>query len=313
MHTTTSNLSRKTAGNGGVKRETDIYLEIVRLRSEGRRSALATIVRRIGSAPRKDHAKMLVRDDGTFVGSVGGGCVEAEVWRLAKTTLQTGRGSMLKYSMTDEDAREEGLVCGGTVEVFVEPIFPDPRVVILGAGHVGQAVAAAAARVGFRIAVIDDRDKFASGERFPDAEEILVRPFGESLDPLRVGAEDFILIVTRGHSHDQVALETAVATPARYVGLVGSRRKIQILVGQLLEKGVPAEAFRNLYAPIGLDIGSETPEEIAVSVAAELIAVRKGVHRRSPKQEFVMGLLQSADPPTPRPEPAVPGGGGGLG
>ncbi len=274
--------------------QSDIYSEIVRLRAQGRRSALATIIRRVGSAPRKDHAKMLVRDDGSALGSVGGGCVEAEVWQLAKKVIESGRASTLQYRLTDEDAQEEGLVCGGTVEVFVEPVLPDPRVIILGAGHVGQAVARAAGQVGFRVHVIDDREAFASRERFPEAEAVVVQPFERGLSDHGVTPDHFVLIVTRGHRHDRIALESAIQTPARYIGLVGSRRKIQLLVGQLLEQGYPTEAFRNLYAPIGLEIGSETPEEIAVSVTAELIAIRKGVHQRSEKQRFIMKSLEAA-------------------
>lgn len=273
-------------------RSPDIYEEIVRLRREGRRAALATLVRRVGSTPRKDHAKMLIREDGTSLGSVGGGCVEAEVWQAAKRVLDTRLAEMLRYRLTQDDATREGLVCGGTVEVFVEPILPEQRLFILGAGHVGQALAAAAHPLGYRVTVVDDRENFANGERFPHAENIRVQPFDAGLDELGVNRESFILIVTRGHSHDQVALETAVDTPARYVGLVGSRRKIKILVENLLEKGRPPSAFEHLYAPIGIEIGSETPEEIAVSVMAELIALQKGVHKRSSKQQFIQDVLQ---------------------
>lgn len=279
--------------------QADIYSEIVKLRAQGRRSALATIIRRVGSAPRKDHAKMLVRDDGSALGSVGGGCVEAEVWQLAKKVMESGRASTFQYQLTDEDAQDEGLVCGGTVEVFVEPVLPEPRLIILGAGHLGQAVARAASPVGFRVHVIDDREAFASRERFPEAELVAVQPFEQGLSELEVTSDHFILIVTRGHRHDRIALESAIQTPARYIGLVGSRRKILILVRKLLEQGYRTEAFQNLYAPIGLEIGSETPEEIAVSVAAELIAIRKGVHQRSEKQRFIMESLHAAETAAP--------------
>ncbi len=270
----------------------DLYEEIVRIRKAGRRAALATIVKRTGSTPRKDNAKMLIREDGSSVGSVGGGCVEAEAWQLAKQVIASGRSDNLRYQMTDEEAESEGLVCGGSVEIFVEPIMPNPRLVILGAGHVGQAVAEAVNRVGFDVSVVDDRESFASPERFPPATEIRVQPFEDGLGDLKIVPDDFVLIVTRGHSHDQVALESAIRTEAGYVGLVGSRRKIQILVKNLLEAGHGVEAFRNLYAPIGLDIGSETPQEIAVSVAAEMIALRKGSHQRSEKQNFIRRFLE---------------------
>ena len=270
----------------------DLYQEIARLRSEGRRAALATIVRRLGSTPRKDHAKMLVYEDGSTLGSVGGGCTEAEVWQESRRVIESGRASMVKYELTETDAENEGLVCGGTVEIFVEPILPEPRVILMGAGHVAQAIAEAAHRVGFQVAVTDDRESYASADRFPHAEEIEVTPFERSLEEIRVTENSYILVVTRGHRFDQMALEKAIQTPARYVGLVGSRRKIQLIVENLLEKGHPAEAFHKVYSPIGLDIGSETPEEIAISVLAELIALQKGVHQRSEKQKFLLKVLE---------------------
>jgi len=272
----------------------DIYEEIVRLRSQGEHAALATIIHRVGSAPRKDNAKMLIRKDGSILGSVGGGCVEAEVWQVAKTVLKTGRGEMVKYSLTDDDAEAEGLICGGTVEIFVEPIQPEPEIYILGAGHLGQSIASLGHQLGYRISVLDDREKFASSERFPTANRIIVDSFDTGLGQLDVKAGAFILVVTRGHKHDQIALEAAIQTPASYVGMVGSRRKIQILVENLLDKGVHRALFEKLYAPIGLEIGSETPDEIAISVSAEIIAIRRGVHKRSQKQDFVIDLLSKA-------------------
>ncbi len=273
----------------------DVYEEVVRVRKQGERAALATIVRRLGSTPRKDHAKMLIHEDGSFVGTVGGGCVEAEVWEAAKRVMDSGTAALLNYELTQEDAESEGLICGGTVEIFVEPILPDPKVVLMGAGHVGQAIAEAAHRVGFQVAVLDDREAFANAERFPDAQETIVSPYESGLEQIQIGPMDFVLVVTRGHSHDQIALEQAIQTKARYVGLVGSRRKIQLLVKNLLEKGYAPEAFDRLYAPIGLAIGSETPEEIGVSVVAELIAIRKGVHQRSEKQLFIVKVLDKVE------------------
>ncbi|RPJ54223.1 MAG: xanthine dehydrogenase [Acidobacteria bacterium] len=269
----------------------DIYERIVELRRAGRRAALATIVKRLGSTPRKDHAKMLFLDDGSSVGSVGGGCVEAAVWEAAQTAIAEGRAQLLKYELNDDDAENEGLVCGGTVEVFVEPLLPDPKLIILGAGHLGRAISDIVQPLGFQVTVLDDRPSFATSERFPGA-NVVCQPFESGLDHFNVSADTFILIVTRGHRHDQLALEQAIQTSARYVGMVGSRRKIALLVNNLLAKGHSPEVFRRLYAPIGLDIGSETPEEIAISVAAELIALLKGKHQRNEKQEFVLGLLR---------------------
>jgi xanthine dehydrogenase accessory factor len=272
----------------------DIYEEIVRVRFEGGKAALATIVRRQGSTPRRDFAKMLISEDGSTIGSVGGGQTEAEVLIEAKRVMETGQATLLKYKLTQKDAEKDGLTCGGTVEVFVEPILPDPKLILMGAGHIGQTVAQAAHRVGFKVAVVDDRESFANRERFPQAEEIVVTPFQQGFDPITVSQTSFILIATRGHDHDQAVLEQALQTSACYIGMVGSRRKTQIIVQNLLEKGIPPETLSRLYAPIGIDIGSETPEEIAVSVVAELIAILRGVHQRSEKQLFVIKLLGKA-------------------
>ena len=270
----------------------DIYSEIVRIRELGGRAALATIVRRVGSTPRKDCAKMLVREDGSSLGSVGGGCVEGEIWQKAREVMETGRPQLVSFELNSRDAENEGLICGGTVDVFVEPIMSDPKLYILGAGHLGLALAALGHRVGFQVTVVDDRERFASPERFPTAERVLVRPFEGCLVDLPVDRNSYVVIVTRGHSHDCTATEQAIQTQARYVGLVGSRRKIKLITETLIEKGYTAEHFTNLFAPIGLPIGSETPDEIAVSVIAELIAVGKGMHQRSEKQEFIRKAIQ---------------------
>ncbi len=272
----------------------DIYRQIVKVRDEGRRAVLATIVRRLGSAPRKDAAKMLIRDDGSSAGTVGGGRVEAEVCRKARAVMESGRSELLKYELTDEDAESEGLICGGAVEIFIEPILPDPQVVIFGAGHLGLAIAESAHRVGFEITICDDRETFANRERFPMADNVVVSPFESSLAGTRINNNTYILIVTRGHRYDRIVLEQAIQTEARYVGMVGSRRKIQIVVQNLLQKGYAPDLFDKLYAPIGIDIGSETPEEIAVAVVAELIALRRGAHRRSDKQLFVRKFLKES-------------------
>jgi len=267
----------------------DIFEEIVRLRREGGKAALATVVKWLGSTPRRDNAKMLILEDGSTMGSIGGGSTEAEVVEEARRVLETEKASLTKFTLTQEEAARDGLICGGTVEVFVEPIL-----LLMGGGHLAQAIAEAAQRVSFKVSVVDDRASFANRERFPGVEETIVASFEESLDSIDVTENTFILIVTRGHGYDQVVLEKAIQSPARYVGLVGSRRKIRIILKNLLDKGIPPKTFSNLYAPIGLEIGSETPQEIAVSVIAELISLRKGVHQRSKKQLFAMKLIEES-------------------
>ncbi|GAB4251450.1 MAG: XdhC/CoxI family protein [Acidobacteriota bacterium] len=270
----------------------DLWEEIVRIRRSGGKAVLATIVRRTGSVPRKDAAKMLIREDGTSLGSVGGGCVEGEVWQQAREVLREGRPRVVRFDLNADDAAEDGLVCGGSVEIFLEPIMSDPKLVILGAGHLGQALARLGHFIGFETIVVDDREQFANRERFPDAKEIYVLPFSQVAESVPIDGESYVVVVTRGHQYDLVATEQAVRTPARYVGLVGSRRKIKLIVEDLLARGIPPKAFENLYSPIGLDIGSETPEEIAVAVIAEIIALRKGQHQRTPKQEFVLRVIR---------------------
>ena len=203
----------------------------------------------------------------------------------------TGKSELLSFTLNEKDAAKEGLVCGGTVDIFLEVIMNDPKLFILGAGHLGAAIAPLAKSVGFEVTVIDDRQSFANKKKIPAADNLLVRDFDKAFDDIEVQTGDFVLIVTRGHSHDQIATEQAIQTEARYVGLVGSRRKIKLIVESLVEKGNDPGRFERLFAPIGLDIGSETPEEIAISVVAELVAVIKNKHRRTAKQMFILEQL----------------------
>jgi len=253
----------------------DIYEEIVRLRREGLRAALATIVARKGSTPRKDAAKMLVYEDGRRAGTIGGGCTEDEVCCEALTAIRRGTPRLLRIDLTGDEAEDGGLICGGTMEVYVEPILPDPTLVIFGAGHVGKCVADIAGTIGFRIIVVDDRIKYANRDRFPDAKAIVVDAWKEAFEQLSVNESTYLLIVTRGHQYDLACLRYALATTAGYIGLLGSRRKIQLFYAELEKEGFDPAAFARVHGPVGLPIGAESPEEIAVSIAAELVSVRK--------------------------------------
>jgi xanthine dehydrogenase accessory factor len=347
----------------------DLYLEIIKALEKGERLALATLINRVGSAPRAVGAKYLVKEDGLSFGSVGGGCVEAEVWQGAQKMIQKEEGGVLHFNLTAEQLAAGGLICGGTVDIFVEPlrkehleiyrevvkirqkggaanlatlisvndvyfkeegskvlikpcgekvgslmnekaledkirletktplreskpristltfqnqkleillepVFSEPTVYIFGGGHISQQLAPLAKRVHFRVVVIDDREMFANKKRFPDADEILVSEFERCFEHLSIGESSYIVIVTRGHLYDGFVLEQAVKTKASYVGMIGSKKKIRILFENLLEKGVSKETLDRVYAPIGIDIDSETPEEIAVSIVAQLIKVR---------------------------------------
>ena len=352
----------------------DIYSEIVKALEKKEKVAMATLITRAGSAPRAVGAKYLIKGDGTSVGSIGGGCVEAEVWQEAQEVMEKGKEAVLHYSLSSEQLAAGGLICGGNIDIFLEPlkeeflkiyqeavrikqkggsailatlisvdnghpevegskvlirdsgekvgflfdggglekrilaegeillkekkakvvvlssgredspwkkvevllelIFSEPTVYIFGAGHVSQQLAPLAKGVHFKVAVIDDREMFANRERFPEVDEVIVSEFERCFDQINIDNSSYIVIVTRGHLYDGFVLEQAVKTKGRYIGMIGSKKKIRTLYQNLMKKGIPKETLNRVYAPIGLDIDSETPEEIAVSIVAELIKVR---------------------------------------
>jgi xanthine dehydrogenase accessory factor len=353
----------------------DIFFEIVRDLREKKKVSLATLISRIGSAPREEGAKYLIRKEGPSIGSIGGGCVEAEVWQEGQGVIEKGEGKVLHFNLTSEQLAEGGLICGGNikvlieplredflpiyeeiieikqrggsavlatvismdgkfpsqdgvkiliksggekigslflgeglekrileemdsllklrkptiisfksekqdhpwkyVEVLLEPILSEQTVYLFGAGHISQQLAFLAKIVKFKVVVIDDREMFANRERFPDADEIIVSDFEEAFNKINIDQSSYIVIVTRGHLYDGIVLEKAIKTNARYIGMIGSKNKIRILFKNLLEKGVPEEQLKKVYAPIGIDINSETPEEIAISIIAQLIKIRR--------------------------------------
>jgi xanthine dehydrogenase accessory factor len=250
----------------------DIFEEIVRLKKLGRSSVLATIVECKGSSPQKQGAKMLVRDDGSSLGTLGGGCVEADVVQHSLMALKDGEPRTVPFELTEKDG---GLVCGGTLLVYIEPVLVDPQLVILGAGHVGRAVARLARFTGFRVTVADDRPEHANRDAVPDAHEIVVHEFASMFDRLPVDRNTYLLIATRGHNHDLDAVKAALRTDAGYVGLLGSKRKKGLLLNALREAGFPQADIGRVIIPVGLPIGSVTPEEIAVSIMAQIIQHRR--------------------------------------
>jgi len=354
----------------------NIFNEIVKALERKEKLALATIINRVGSAPREAGAKYLVKKDGTAVGSIGGGCVEADVWQEARKVIEKGEGSILHFKLTSEQLAEGGLICGGHIDIFLEPlredslniyrevlrvrqqgglgilatvisvdgVFPkkegmkefikasgektgslfmgeesegrisgeaervlrekkpavlvlssegagrpwkkleillepiisEPTVYIFGAGHISQQLVPLVKRVHFKTVIIDDREMFANRDRFPEADEVIVTEFEKAFEHLTIDQSSYIVIVTRGHLYDGLILEMAVKTDAHYIGMIGSKKKVQTLYQFLLKKGIPKEALDKVHAPIGLDIHSETPEEIAVSIVAQLIMERRG-------------------------------------
>jgi xanthine dehydrogenase accessory factor len=318
--------------------------------NQGKNAAVATVVSKTGAAPREVGAKMLIGSDGRFLGTIGGGCVDAEASLQARMVMQEGVPMLLRYSMNGNVAEEEGMICGGTVEILVEPVlsqhltvwrqtgelmkestdailltrygtetftktlfkrdgthsgdFADlsrekldeyfnakklvvekgflveplarPEVLyVFGAGHISQFVAKMASLVDFGVVIIDDRWSFANKERFPEAEEVLVEDFVDVVGRLSFTGAEYAVIVTRGHKHDATVLEKVLEKPAKYVGMIGSKRKTKLVFDHLRARGVLGETLAQVHAPIGLDIGSETPQEIAISIVAQLVQARR--------------------------------------
>lgn len=298
--------------------------EIVRRCGAGETLAFCVVVGAKGSTPQQRGAKMLVLGDGKTVGTLGGGCVEAEVRKRAMELMQAGQSKLLNFRLDHDYGWDDGLVCGGIMDIAVqllrserdaepferinnalnsnrtealsfdyrdeesaktetyrETIEPPAQLIIAGGGHVAQALAAIAAPLGFAMTVIDDRADFVSPERFPDVRHRITGEIDFELGRQAIDERSFIVIVTRGHRHDGTALGAVVRSSARYIGLIGSKRKIRRILEDLSDQGVAREQLARVHAPIGLDIGSVTVPEIAISIAAELVAVRRGLAGQS--------------------------------
>ena len=261
----------------------DLFEEIVKMRRAGQRGALATIVHTNGSIPSYESSRMLVREDGSLAGTIGGGCVEAEVWAAAKEVMQKESPRKMVFHLNNEASYDNGLICGGTVEIFVEPILPQPVLHLFGGGHISMALAKAAFSAGFSVVVVDDREAFANLQRFPMAQQVFTS-FEEGFATIQPNASSYLVIVTRGHKEDMRVLAWAVRTAARYVGMIGSKRKVLSVYKALEQEGYRPEEMERVYAPMGLDIGALSPEEIAVSIVAELVAVRRNAETSAHKK-----------------------------
>jgi len=275
----------------------DLYEELVRLRRLGQKCALATIVQVRGSIPSYESAKLLVREDGSMAGTIGGGCVEAEVWNAAREVIETERPKHLTFNLGQDAAYDNGLICGGQLDVFVEPVVPQPRAFIFGAGHISKSLSKVLTLAGFGTTVVDDREAFANRERFPEADEVLAGEYEEIFPKLPVHEGSYLVIVTRGHRDDMRVLKWAVGTEARYIAMIGSKRKVLNVVRELEKEGIPREKFERIFAPMGLEIGAISPEEIAISVAAEMIAMRRNAEsnwRSLAKSVFVDEVPRAA-------------------
>jgi len=252
--------------------ELELYEEMVRLTRCGKPFALATVIASSGSSPRKAGAKMLVRGDGSFSGTVGGGRVEKGTVEAALAALADETTRTLEYVLNAEN----GFACGGSMTVYVEPRGRLPLLVMFGAGHVGRAVTALAHGCGFRVVVVDERPDCAEAGLLPGAGEIICAPVAEAFGRLKLDRESFVVIATPGHLSDFDAVRGCLASEAGFIGLLGSRRKRETLLSTLEEEGFDAGQRARVITPVGLDIGAQTPEEIAVSILGQLIALRSG-------------------------------------
>src|SRR6266850_1871706 len=254
----------------------EVFAAVAEALERGEPAALVTIVSTTGSTPQRVGAKMLVFGDGRMVGTIGGGCYENDAFWKAREAILSRAPQLVHYELSDDFAQETGLICGGQMDVYIEPIEPSPELYIIGGGHVGFHLARVAHEVGFRVHVVDDREKFANAERFPAAAEVIVDDIPSWIARANLPAHAYVVIVTRGHTNDLEALRALAPRDLRYLGLIGSRAKVARIYDALTADQMPAEALTRVHAPIGLDIGAVTPQEIAVSILAELIAVKHG-------------------------------------
>ena len=255
----------------------EVFEAALQAERDGEPAALVTVIATEGSTPQKAGAKMVVYADGRIVGTIGGGCLEAEMTWRARRAIEGRKSQLASYELTADQAGEDGLVCGGRMQVFIEPIESTPTLCLFGAGHVAQPLARMAKAVGFRVEVVDDRVKFANRERFPDVDLVLVEEFAAAPARLTLGSNSYAVVVTRGHGSDADALAACLGKGLRYLGLLASRPKVVHVFAALEERGVAPEQLAAVHAPIGIEIGAATPEEIAVSILAEMIAVRRAV------------------------------------
>jgi len=302
----------------------------VRKLHAGRRVALAAVVATRGSTPQPPGALICVDEEGRTTGTLGGGCVEAEIRRRAWQSLQVGSATVVTFDLDHDHGYDDGMICGGQMDVAID-VFSDhrravdlqqatgllrsgrqaqlrlncrlldrpveyvihleaqPVLLIAGAGHIARVLAAFAVRVGFRVTVVDERAEYASARRFPPPMHVAVGDIAATLRRLSIDAATYVVIVTRGHRHDEAALAAVLDSPARYIGMIGSRRKIDVIYEDLRAAGVADERLQRVHAPIGLDIGAVTAEEIALSIAAHLVAVRRQAHPMPVEGPFCVG------------------------
>ena len=259
--------------------DVDVLEKVVQLLKNRKKVALCTVIEKRGSGPRDVGAKIAVSEDGEIVGTIGGGNLERVLVEEALKALKVGKSKKIVFSLREgverRDAVKTGLICGGEITIFIDVIEPKPRLIIIGSGHVGYPLAKLADILGFEIVIVDDNRELATRECFPMAKEILVGDFTEILDKVEVRPDDFVVIVHGEPEHDYLALKKMLEKNVRYIGLLGSKMKVAKLKERLKGEGVGEDVFKNLYAPVGLDIGAQTPEEISISILAQIIKIRR--------------------------------------
>ncbi|MBN1266654.1 MAG: XdhC family protein [Anaerolineales bacterium] len=249
------------------------YQRIAEVEKDGIPAAVAVIVSTSGSVPRREGTKMVIFDDGTFEGTIGGGEVEHRVIKEALESLQESKSRIVHYRFVDVKQGDVG-VCGGEMDVYIEPIRSALTLVVVGAGHVGKEVARLGKWLGYRVVVVDDRRQFATQEMVPDADELLNCEISQIPEHVTITDQTYIVFTTRGTEIDVDGLPGLIDSPAAYIGVIGSRRRWEVSAQQLFEKGINKEQLSRIHSPVGLDLNAETPQEIAVSILAQMIMVR---------------------------------------
>lgn len=250
-----------------------LYHEVAELLDKGERGVLCSIVDSHGSAPRKTGSKLLLKNDGSFIGTVGGGGIEHRVLEKARQALVDGKPRFEHYELVDAERGDPG-ICGGAVTVYIEPILPPPRLVIVGGGHVGKSLAHLAKWTGFRVVISEDREEFCSPEAIPDADQFHSGPVSTLMESIGITADTFIVFTTRGNEVDIEGLPPLLDSPAAYIGVIGAKRRWMITRKKLQEAKIPEEKLNRVHSPVGLELNAETPEEIAISIMAEIIMLR---------------------------------------
>ncbi len=252
----------------------EIYQELVKVTSKGERAVLATVISSRGSAPREAGTKMLIKEDDTFIGSVGGGGVEHQIRHKAIEVMKSGEPQIVHFDLSGKECVAQ-MICGGQMDIFLEPILPPGTLYLCGAGHISQNTALIGKMLGFRVVVIDPRPEFNNGDRFPNADSLIVEDYAIAIPKLDINEDSYIIIYTPGHILDEQCLYFAAGTKARYIGMIGSKKKVKQVKERLLQKGISQQQLDRVYTPIGIEIGAETPEEIAISILAEIVKVKR--------------------------------------